>query len=322
LPYFYFLVGTGFLYPLGVVFTSFYLGQGKTRLVLLGNLGAQLIKIGMGYLLIFGWGRWIPSFGLIGGAISTVAAQGGFCLLLGGSFLSSRNAGLFNSRKWLFQPKLFWECIHPGLLRAMNRISCFLSWSSIAHMMVARGGDYLLVLSIGGSIFLFLPFLNEAICQAQTTIVSQLLGSKKFFFLDQALRSGFLLVCGIIALMSLPFIAFPSQTLHFLFPGILFDIGIRKLFFGIWASFAFFTIASIPISYILAFKDMKFSFFMGLMNWVNGYLLMYWAIEKFQILPNEFWLALSAMHATTAAIYFWRMKTLCKQAQLGASVLS
>ena len=53
LPYFYLHVWTGFLYPLGVVFTSFYLGQGKTRLVLVGNLGAQLIKVGMGYLLIF-----------------------------------------------------------------------------------------------------------------------------------------------------------------------------------------------------------------------------------------------------------------------------
>jgi MATE family multidrug resistance protein len=322
LPYFYLLVGAGFLYPLGVVFSSFYLGQGKTRLVLLGNLGAQLVKIGMGYVLIFGWGPWIPPLGLIGGAISTVIAQGGLCLLLGGTFMAPRYATLFNSRKWRFQPKLFWECIHPGLLRAMSRISCFLSWSLIAHMMASRGGDYLLVLSIGGSLFLFLPFLSEAICQAQTTIVSQLLGSKKFFLLNQAFRSGFLLACGIVALMGLPFIAFPTQTLHFLFPGIILDMGIRKLFFGIWASFAFFTISFIPISYVLAFKDMKFSLFMGLMNWVNGYLLMFWAIEKFQIRPNEFWLALSVMHATGAIAFFWRMKVLCKRAQVTASVLT
>lgn len=322
MPYFYLLVGSNFLYPLGVALSSFYFGQGKTRLVLLGSLASQVLKIVLGYLLIFGLGRWIPSFGLIGGGISTVIAQGGFCILLASNFLNRRHAALFDSWNWHFKLSLFWKCVHPGLLRSLNRISSFLSWASIAHLMTTRGGEHLLVLSIGGSIFLFLPFLSEAICQAQTTIVSQLLGAKHYALLGRAFRSVFLLVLALIGLSAIPFVLFPDQTEQLLFPGIELGGGLQKVFLGIWVCFAFSSFCSIPISYVLAFKDMQFSFAMGLVNWLNGYLLMYWVVETIQIPASDFWLALSVMHATTAAAYLWRMKKLCRIAQLNDLALA
>ena len=87
LPYFYLLVGINFLYPLGSTLACFYLGQGKTRLVLWVTISSQVGKLLFAYLLIFGWGGWIPSLGLLGGAVSTLVAQGGFCLALLGVFL-------------------------------------------------------------------------------------------------------------------------------------------------------------------------------------------------------------------------------------------
>ncbi|MBS0622459.1 MAG: hypothetical protein JSR80_05840 [Verrucomicrobia bacterium] len=321
-PYFYLLLGGSFLYPLGMTLSSFYLGLGRIRLVLLSNLAVQCFKIALCYLLIFGWSHWVPPLGLIGGAVSGILAQGFFCLFLGGIFISSRYATLFHSRKWHFQPRLFWECMRPGLLRAINRISNLLSWASITHLMVAQGGEYLLVLSIGGSVLFFLPCFNDALCQAQTTIVSQLLGAGKFFILHRAFRSGIVLVLGIIVLMSLPFVVFPSQTFHFLFPLIMLDQDLQNVSLGIWTSFAFFTLNAIPLSYILAFKDMKFSLFMGLMNWVNGYLLMYFALEHLHIRPNEFWLVLSLMHATTWIAYYWRARKLSKEAMSNELVLT
>jgi len=315
LPYFYLFVGMNFIYPLGAVLSCFYLGQGKTRLVLLANLGAQIVKIGLAYLLIFGCGTWVSSYGIMGGAISTVSAQGMFCLVLGGVFLSRQHREFFHSHQWRFQLALFWECIYPGLLRAMNRILNFTSWGAIAHLMVAKGGDYLLMLSIGGTLSLFLPFLFEAICQAHTTIVSYLVGAKNYDFLFRSARSGLLLVFLMITLMSIPLLGFPALTFQWLFPHVILDSGtVRILFFGVWMSFAGLTICAIPLSYILAFKDMKFSFFMGIVNWVNGYLLMVFFIEKMQISAVQFWLALSAMHATTALLYFLRMYVLCKRA--------
>lgn len=311
LPYYYILLGMNFLFPLTTSLASFYIAQGKTRLVLWTTLLAQCIKIVLAIILIFGWIEWIPIRGLVGGAISTLIAQGTLCLILFCSFLKSNHGIEFNTRDWRFKPSLFWECIQPGLLRAICRISTFLCWATIAHLMTAKGGDHLLFLSVGGTLFFFFPFLSEAICQAQITIVSQILGARQFQLLKKAFNSGILLVGMIVAFFSIPLFLFPSVTVHYLFGEMPIEMGaLIQLSFGIWISFAFFTISILPISYVMAFKDGNFFLFMGAFNWINGYLLMYVAIEIFNIAPEHFWLVLSLMHASTALIYYWRMRYL------------
>lgn len=310
MPYYHFLIAINFIFPLGVTLSCLYVGQGRTRLVLWVTLGSQVVKIILAYLLIFGWG-WIPSFGIIGGALSTLIAQSGFCIILLWIFLSPKNANIYDSRSWRFRPTLFWECIHPGLLRAGNRILSVTCWASIAHLMTAKGGDYILILSIGGTLFIFLPFLSDAISQTQITVVSQILGARNYHLLGKAFRSGSLLALFIITLFGIPLLLFPTMTLQYLFPKIsLSEVITSKVLLGVWVSFTFFTFTVIPMSYILAYKDTKFSLFMGFVGWINGYLLMYFAIEIMDIAADQFWLVLSLMHGSTAMIYLWRMKWL------------
>lgn len=309
LPYFYFLVGFNFLYPLSAVLSCFFLGQGRTRFVLLANLFAQLLKIGLAYLLIFGVEGWVPSQGILGGAISTVCAQGLFCLLLGAVFLGRSSRAMFHSHEWRFSFSFFMDCMYPGLLRAVNRILNFTSWASIAHLMLAKGGDYLLVLSLGGVLSLFLPFLAEAVCQAQTAIVSYLMGAKRYTHLWASVRSGFCLVLILCLIMGIPFILFPLKTFGWLFPDIVLDASsIQKVFLGVWLSFTFVTITAIPLSFVLSAKDMMFSCIMGFVNWLNGFLLMYVALEKIGISYQYFWITLGLMHGSTFLVYCWRMR--------------
>ena len=309
LPYFDFLIGISWLHVLGAGLSSFYLGLGKTRLVLWGTLGSQIIKLIFAYVLIFGWGAWVPAMGLTGGVLSSLIAQGGYCLLLFGIFLNDKHARLYHSRSWTLYPKFFWECIHPGLLRAISRIFAFTSWASIAHLMVSKGGDYLLVLSVGGT--LFLTFLGDAVCQAQTTVVSQILGTKNIPLLKKAFHSGFILVSALLVILCIPYLIFPTQIFHYVFPqAALSDYSIRKVFFGILLSSSFFLYGFVLISYILAFKDTKFSAFLGAFNWVNGFLLMYVAIKKFDIAADQFWLVLCLMHGSTTLFYYLRTRWL------------
>lgn len=311
MPYYYFLISINFLYPLGTALSCFYIGQGKTRLVVCATLISQIVKLFIAYVLILGINDVLPPLGIMGGAWSTLIAQGGFCLGLLSVFLNSKHANLFNTRDWKFRPRLFWECIQPGLLRAMNRILGVSCWSSIAYLMSSKGGDYLLNFSIGGTLFLFLPFLGEAICQAQTTVVSQMLGAKQYQLLDKAFRTGTIVVVIAISLVGIPLVLFPEITFSYLFSKIsMSESQISRAFFGVWISFIFFTFSYLPISYILAFKDTKFSLFMGFVNWINGYLFMYYAINFVRIEPDNFWLTLSFMHATTALLYYWRMNKL------------
>lgn len=167
----------------------------------------------------------------------------------------------------------------------------------------------MLYLSIGGALFIFLPFLSDAICLSQTTIVSQIVGAKKYLSLKSAFRSGLTLVSLMIAIMSIPLLVCPTPVFHFLFPKIALDPSVvRTLFLGVWLSFVCFVSGSVPIGYILAFKDMKFSMGMGVFNWINGFLLIYLTIEVFEAKAISFWFILSLMHLTTAIAYWIRMR--------------
>jgi Na+-driven multidrug efflux pump len=314
LPYLTFLLFINFLYPLGAALSCFYIGQGKTLLVLFSTIASQLVKIALAYALIPSWGSQSPTLGLLGAAISTFVAQASFCLALFWVFTHRKHAEKYQSRTWRFQPKLFWENIHPGLLRAINRILNVTCWTSIAHLMALKGEMYLLNLSIGGAIFLFLPFLSDATCQTQTVIVSRILGAKQYFQLWGAFRLGTLWSLAFIALVSIPLLVFPLPIYQYLFPNIHLEPAmVRQVFLGLWTSFVFYALVFVPIGYILAFKDMYFSLFMGAFNWVNGYLLMYIAIEKVGISAEYFWLVLSLMHGTTLILYTLRARMLCSR---------
>jgi MATE family multidrug resistance protein len=306
-PYFYLLTFISFLFPLGTVLTSYYLGLGKTRLVLFTSIISQIIKLGVTYLLIFGWGSIIPGLGLMGGAIGTLIAQGLYCLILFLPFIYSKNANAYATRSWRLQPRLFLSCTYPGIVRSIGRLSMLLSWASISRLMAAKGGNYLLILSIGGSLFLFLPFLSDAICQALVTLLSNNIGAKNYHKLKGILQTGLVFLGLILAILAIPFLLFPSTTYHYFFPTIpLSEESIRLAFLGIWTSFVFFALCNLPLSYILAMKDTRSLMFMGLFNWINGYLFMYLAIEYFHLPADYFWLALTFMHLTIYLFYQWR----------------
>lgn len=314
--YFYILTGSNFLYPLAATLTSFYLGQGKTKLILIANVIDQIAKIVLAYLLIFGVDPWIPTYGILGGVISTVIINILFCIVLSLNFLTSQKRQIFHTNQWKLQPSLFWYCIQPGLFRAFNRISSVVGWGVIAHLMVAKGGSYLLILSLGGSLSIFLPFVFEAIYQALTIVLSQHIGAKRYANISNAVRSGMILVGCSVFLTSIPFLSFSTTTFHWFFPDITLDpLSIQLLFFGVWIWFVYFTFSAVPISYILAFKDTKFYFVTGSLSCVTDYLFMYFFIEKMHISANLFWIALGLVQATsTIPLYFWRMHVLRKRA--------
>jgi len=316
LPYFYLLTSLNFLYPLGASLSCFFLGQGKTRFVFLATLGDQILKVSLSYLLIFGLGSWIQPMGILGGAIANLSSQGFLCLLLFLIFIRKKHREIYHSHKWKLQPLLFWNCIRPGLFRALNRAFAVASWGLIAHLMVARGGNFLLILSLGGSLTLFLPFLFEAIYQAQTIVISQLAGANQSSLFSRVSRASLILVSSGIALVGIPLVGFSSLTFSWLFPNVTLDLNsIRILFFGVWLWFASFTLAAIPLSFIFAFRDMKFHFYVGCIFWPIDYLLMYFFIEKIQIQPNLFWITLAIVQMShVIPIYFWRMAVLCKRA--------
>lgn len=306
LPYYYALLAMSFLFPLGGALTCFFLGRGKTLLIFITTVICHLIKIPIGYALIFGW-KWIPGMGLMGGALSIFITQLGFCLALFIVFLSKENHKLYKTREWNFKLPFFLECIKPGVLRAINRLLTMGNWGAITYLMTKGGENHLLILSIGGTLTLLTTFLAEAICLAQMTVVSQILGTKSYNSLYSAFRPGIILSTIATLLLSINLLIFPNWTLQTIFPTILLDPStVRVIFAGVWLVSTLCIFSFLPISYVLAFKDTRFSLFMGFVNWVTGFLFIYSFMEILHVPAEYFWFLLAFLHFTTTLFYYLR----------------
>jgi MATE family multidrug resistance protein len=317
LPYFYLLLSINFLYPLGTGLSCFYIGRGKTRLCLLTSLGSYCINLLLAYILIFGVEGWIPALGLIGGAISNLIAQGLYCLFLLAVFLSPKYAKIYGTHNWMLQPKLFWDSIYPGILRALNRLSVLLCWACLARLMMTKQGDYLLFWSIGGIIGLFLPFIGEAIGQALTTVLSNMVGAGAFNLIRNADFAGFLLVMVIVAAMGIPMLLIPTETFHLLFPEVtIANDFVIQVFFGLWLTFTFATLCYIPVSRILAFKDTSFFLVTGALPWIDYYLVLYVAVNILEVSAALCWTILGFSNLVVLIIYLWRANWLISQKYL------
>lgn len=203
--YFKYLSAVNFLYPLGATLSAFYIGRGKTRIILLVNLCIQCLNIGLDYLLILGGPGWFEGMGIKGAAIATMSSQGLLCIILMSMFLQKKYIPLYRTDQKKFNRHLFWEGLKTGIPRAWGRSMAVGSWLFASYLMVQKGGDYLLIHTFGVSLFLIFSFINEGMAQALITITSHILGSNiKSTYYKKLIRTSFIFLSGTMTLLLIP----------------------------------------------------------------------------------------------------------------------
>src|SRR6185437_9254570 len=149
--YFYVLAAVNCLYPLSAVLSSFYLGRGQAKLVVIATVVTHLLNAVLDILLIFGVENLIPPLGVLGAAIATAISQGFFCLVLFALFLRNSHRELYGVGNYAFNLQELWNYVKVGLPRALGRIMMLGIGAAAIHLITSKGGDYLIVLSIGAS---------------------------------------------------------------------------------------------------------------------------------------------------------------------------
>jgi len=89
----------GSLFPiLRTAFTGFFLGIGKTRVVMVANMVGMLVNLPANYALIYGnWG--FPAWGVTGAAMGTILGSFSTVLILIRAFLSPTNRAFFRTHR-------------------------------------------------------------------------------------------------------------------------------------------------------------------------------------------------------------------------------
>jgi MATE family multidrug resistance protein len=306
-PYFLILVFCNFLYPLGSSLASFYLGRGKTKFIVLATITAHLINAGLDIALIFGIDPWVPSMGIKGAAIATLFSQGSLCLLLFGLFLKKSNQETFGTRLWTFQPGAFWRYISPGIPRAFGRLTLFAFWAATTHIMASKGGDYLLILTIGGTISMFLSFLCDGVLQAFVVLISNALGAQNYNRLKKFLRSGVIFIIALGCILTLPLVIFPKTVLS------LFSLkdgmteSLQLTLFWVWLHTVAVIFNALLLSVLISFKDTFFVLIANLCTAAVGYIPTYIGMNYYKLSPDKFWLMTLFTMIFSTSLYAWRI---------------
>jgi MATE family multidrug resistance protein len=304
--YFHVLMSVNFLFPLGTALSSFFIGQGRLKIVVIASLISQVLNIFLDYFLIFGIPHVLAPQGIFGAALATCIAQGSSCLILF-VFFMRENGALDRSLK----RKEFWYSMKIGIPRALSRISITGCWACIAHIMMTKGEMHLLVLSIGSVIVTALLFINEGMAQAMITIASNLLGLKAWSQLWKLVRSACLFVALSLLVLSVPLLFYPHLFLPYFFKELPTPDKMDVLSYmcgWLWVVFLANGMSMTAFSLITATKDTVFHMLTNALTWVTTLPIIYWGIGRWDWPAESFWIILAFEPIFLSSILFLRLQ--------------
>jgi len=308
--YFYVLAAANFFYPLGAALSSFYLGQGKAKLIVISTVLAHLLNTGLDIALIFGVEGWIPVLGIRGAAFATILSQGVFCLTLFTLFMKKSHRDFYGINEWAFNLAECWKYVRVGIPRALGKILMLGIGTATIHVMTAKGGDYLMVLSIGASVVVSLSFLGDGLYQAMLTLVSHLIGSNQLHLRWKLLQSSFVFLVLLGGLLAVPLLIFPEFILSFFFNAPLED-SIRytlcSTLHWVWFHAMGYISLSIFLSFILSLKDTLFYLAVVFFTWATSFIPVYFGMNYWHWSPDKFWAIMGLESFIFSGIYLLRL---------------
>jgi MATE family multidrug resistance protein len=301
-----------FLFPLGVALASFYIGQGHTKIVFLITLISHLINIALTPLLIFGVEGFFSPMGIQGAAIANIIAQMIYCAVLLTLFLQKKHRETYGTANYSYDKTCFFEGIRIGIPSALSRMITLATWAGATQIMLRKGGDYLLVLSVGSSIHLLFTFLNEGIGQGIVPIASYLMGKKEWSQIWKLMRSALLLLGFFLVFLSIPCLLCPEITISFFFTETPSPHQLHLLkmtCYYLWLYFMTYGFGKIGMSFLVAARDTIFLLLFNLStSWLVTYIFVYCVIHLFNSSPDKLWLTMSITSLIAGMAYLWRLR--------------
>ena len=197
------------------VFSCFFSGIGRTRIVMIAALVSMVVNIGVNYILIFGR-LGVPAMGIEGAAIGTIIA--GFCgllVLLFGYFKTANRIKYSISKSFYFSREIMKKLIHFGYPAGLEFFLNFLAFTALVFIFQTYNAQTATAASImfNWDMVSFVPLIGIEI--GVTSLVGRYMGAGKA---DLAYRSA---ISGIKAGMIYSVVVFITFVF---FTGFLVDV--------------------------------------------------------------------------------------------------
>jgi multidrug resistance protein, MATE family len=209
-PYFKWMMRFGFLLPLIGALGAFFIGQGKTLLITMAAIIANVLNFFLDIVFVFGYGDIVPSLGAEGSAIASVISQAIQCLILFVVFLSPKHAKKCKTRRAIFNFNIMKKCLNIGLPAAFSHTLEILGWALLPLFLTSLGKSYITVHTINQGVFILFAFFIDGTRTAVTTIAANMLGAHRKELINKLFRSTVFMHLGISLVLLIPMIVYPN----------------------------------------------------------------------------------------------------------------
>lgn len=300
LPFYQPLTATMPLVGLTAAVSAFFIGRGKTRLVLYSTLAANVVNLALDIVLIFGVKGYIPSMGILGAAIASISAQVVQVVILLVLFLNQKNRKKYGTGHSYFQPTMFWNCVRVGTPNAIGHMLDIGAWAVLIDIMARVSNLHVTVTSIGTSIYILFAFVTDGLWKSVMTLSANFFGAQNWRMVRQVTWSATRVLFILMLLLAVPLLIFPDILIK-VFIGSHQDIPnllelkntLRVAMIGLWTFFIADGLTWIFAGVLTAAGD---TIFVMIVSSTSVWL--------FAVLPVYIWIVHPVPHGSAKLIFF------------------
>lgn len=304
IPYFRWLMFFGPSYALLMAFSGFFIGRGKTKVLIWLAIVTNLINIVLDWALIFGVKGWVPELGIQGAAIATCSGYLFESAVLGYLFLSAENRMKFGAAHWRFNWKEMKKCCKVGVPQGIFYFLEVFGWSVFFWMMTDLGEKHITISSICQSFAILLSFFCDGLSRGAAAVAGNFIGSRRYDLVKKVLRSGFVLLTLFSLATAAILVVDPVDTVRLLFihnPDISIQGSLKTCMIFSFIYIFFDGLRWVFSGLLVAAGDTLFLLIAGSLSvWVFLLAPMYFIVVK-QNLPVEYAWGLTVLYA---ALFF------------------
>jgi len=300
-------------YALMTTLSGFFIGRGKTKMLVWLAISANMVNIALDWALIFGVPGVVPEMGIRGAAIATCFGYIFEAGVLTFVFLRKENRENFGTGQYKIDWPEMKKCCKVGFPQGVFCSLEVFGWAIFYSLMTRLGEVHITISSICQSVIILLSFFYDGLSRGAAAIAGNLIGAGRKEIVSKVLRSGVILLLFFNLVVGVFLILDPDDTVRLLFLEKGSSTAIDPGFQGALKTcliFSFFYLFFEGIRWLLsgllvAAGDTLFLFMAGSLSvWFLLLAPVYLLVVQHQ-LPVEYAWGLSALYSALLFVLYW-----------------
>lgn len=196
---------------------SFFIARGKTFVISVSTVIANILNVLIAYPLILGWEGVVEPQGLLGSAYAAMISFSFQILIMLSFFLSKKNIKEFDVLNISFDFPILKRCLKIGVPNAIGHGAELLAYASILRYLSSVSEDHITVSAIAQNFFIIIVFFTEAVQKSMIAVSANAIGAKTLNTISIAIKSVIKLVFVFTFIVAIPFLFFPELTISIFF---------------------------------------------------------------------------------------------------------